>query len=109
MFSGFASYHDPAFAADHAKILLFSPAGDLELSVTSSRTIPGSLEAKRTDFVNKADFVEYKGECYDLSSVQIAPREDTVAPTRLYTFVTCSYFENPANERTLVYAADSTM
>lgn len=107
MFAELAQYHNADFAAEHPAITLYYPDGERHLQVTSARTIPGSLRTMETDFVNKSDFADYKRECFEQSGVQLVGEEDAAAIGRMYTFCTCSYFENPADERTLVYARET--
>ena len=63
--------------------------------------IDGDARDKRTEFESLADFFSYRQA--ELSSCDVS-LETTRTRPQLFTFCTCSYFMNPDNERTLVFA-----
>ena len=103
MFHDLEHYHDARFASDHRCVLLYTPQKNYRLEVLGSKTIDGDARDKRTEFESVADFFSYRQA--ELSSCDVS-LETTRTRPQLFTFCTCSYFMNPDNERTLVFAQE---
>lgn len=101
MFSDFARYSDPTFAAEHATILLDAQQGRRTLRVVAANVVDADVETVRTSFADAADLSAYLAAKLAESEVVL---EDPGQVDRLYSFVTCSYGSN--NERTIVYAVE---
>lgn len=99
MFHDLEYYHDPEFLASHQEVIIYTPSGTERLTVAGSRTVGGWEELKRVSFDSAADFAAWRNET--LSAVGAGPAEEF---GRMLTLCSCSYFFNPSNERTLVYA-----
>lgn len=99
MFAPIAQYGQPAFAQEHAVVLLQTPEWKRALRVAGAAIALGSDRTKRTQFDDEADFrawfADRMGEC----CVRLREEE----PACCVTLVTCSYGASE-NERTLVYA-----
>ncbi len=103
MFHDFGCYHDASFAAGHRYVLLYTPKKAYRLEVLGSKTIDGEAHDKRTEFENVADFFAYRQA--ELASCDVR-LESTRTRPQMFTFCTCSYYMNPDNERTLVFAQE---
>lgn len=101
VFHDLEGYHDQAFAREHRSVLLYTPEEARELDVVGADTIAGWEHVKRVEFRGPADFREYRSERLAECEVRL---ESSRSHGNLLTLCTCSYFLNPANERTLVYA-----
>lgn len=101
MFHDFANYHDASYAAGHSEIILYTPESVRHLQVAGSATIGGWEELKRTRFSDAADFRIYREECMAACDVRLC---EGLPYGQMFTFCTCSYYFNPENERTLVFA-----
>ena len=102
MFHDLERYHDSRFAASHGEVVIYTPTETKRFHVVASRTIDGSVECKRVDFDNARDFRKWRSET--LAAAGAPDVNDS--PGQLLTLCSCSYFVNPANERTLVYAVE---
>lgn len=102
MFTAISYYMDEEFAKSHSKILIQSPENKYKLEAKYVDNIKGSSAMKQTLFNNKAAFKQYIQNTFDSSKLKIdsqIPKTD-----QMWTLCSCSYYFNPANERTLVYA-----
>ena len=100
MFHDLELFHDPAFAASHNEVLLFTPTQTKRLTVVASRTVAGWEKLNCVRFKDADDFIAWRNET--LAATGAAPSDDC---KQLITLCSCSYFVNPADERTLVYAS----
>ena len=102
MFGQLVEYRNTSWAWEHREIFLLTPQKTKRLEARGCATVPGATERKRTAFDNRDDLRQYAES--KLGSCQ-APipgaGEDWI---RLFTLCTCSYFDTPSNERTVVYA-----
>lgn len=99
MFHEIAEFHDPEFLADHREVVLYTPHDTKHLSVIGSKTVPGWTAEKPTRFATARDFQVWRnGKLAEFGR----PPEDDFG--QMVTLCSCSYFDNPSDERTLVYA-----
>ena len=103
VFHDIERYHDPAFAKEHETLNLHTPGEMRQLEVVGVKTIPGSKEDKRTSFACASDYWGYYNETLDSLDFRLSEERRF---ERLYAICSCSYYFNPANERTLVYAVE---
>lgn len=101
MFAAFADYSDPAFASDHAVILVQTPDAKQVYSTRLVEIVNGAELAKRTDFKDEADYRAWYDE--QVSDAVVA-LDAEIKPQTVMTFCTCSY-NYSSNERTLVIAS----
>lgn len=101
MFHELEGYRFAQFAAEHAEVVLHTPSCTRRLAVAGADTVPGWERAKRVEFAGAEDFRAYRDERLAACDVRVGELRN---PGRMVTLCTCSYFDNPANERTLVYA-----
>ncbi len=99
MFAELAGYAQPAFAREHAVVLVQTPAWRRALRVSGAAITAGSEQTKRTAFDDEGDFRSWYRE--RLSECCVRLRD--AGPERCITLVTCSY-NRSSDERTLVYA-----
>lgn len=98
MFSNFAQYSDLDFATQHQKILVQTPEYKFIYYPRYADIVSGTEASKRTSFLDQTDFrTWYKKQSENCDTLIDA----TVEPSRIITFVTCSYHYS-SNERTLV-------
>lgn len=101
MFTELENYHDRGFAEQHRLIVLYTPESTRTLAVAGCETIVGAETVKRAAFIDDQDFESFVEERLSACSVQLGGERPYA---NLVTLCTCSYFFNPADERTLVYA-----
>lgn len=101
MFAAFADYSDPAFANDHARILVQTPDAKRVYSARLVEIVNGAALAKRTDFKDETDYRTWYDE--QAADAVVALDAET-KPQTVMTFCTCSY-NYSSNERTLVIAS----
>ena len=97
-------YRDEQFAKGHAQAVLYTPESTATLRIMASETIDGTRPVKQTSFANQLDFATYRAATLKRCDVVVDKRCASALSPRLFTLCTCSYFVNPDNERTLVYA-----
>ncbi len=102
MFGGLVNYRDSNWAQGHRSIELITPEGTRSLTVIGSVTVAGDEERKRVSFDGEDDLNRYLHE--KLAACPVLLDGADVQAARMYTLCTCSYYQTPANERTLVYA-----
>lgn len=102
-FSPFADYADAGFAAEHREVVLATPDGEeTRLSVAGADVVDGGEAAKRTSFVDGRDLRLWLED--SLARADVSFETDPESVESCATFVTCSYYRNPLDERTVVYA-----
>lgn len=101
MFTELERYHDEAFASAHRKLVIYTPNGTRLMEIAGCETVAGSEHIKRTEFADEDDFRSYAEERLSACAVRFP---DQQIGNRMVTLCTCSYFFNPENERTLIYA-----
>lgn len=99
MFAELAGYAQPAFAREHAVVLVQTPAWKRALRVSGAAITAGSEQTKRTAFDDAGDFRSWYRERLSECCVRLRDAD----PERCITLVTCSY-NRSSDERTLVYA-----
>lgn len=101
-FGELARYVDREWADEHPTAVIETPSGDaFELDFAGAAVIRGEDPAKRTEFDGKADWSQYiSGEMEKCATT--GPGANRIDNGAL-VLVTCSYFNNPGNERTVVY------
>lgn len=98
IFADFAKYNNKSYALDHKNIQIFTPIKTYSIDVLYVDVVKGNAEAKRTSFLDRTDFVSWYKDSRDSADVIL---DTTSTPTKVMTFVTCSY--NQSNdERTMV-------
>lgn len=101
MFHELERYHDPVFAREHSEVLLHTPQGTRKLSVVGSKTMAGWEALKRVSFSSPDDYRAYREQVMGELDVRV---RNAGPYGRMVMLCTCSYYSNPANERTLVIA-----
>lgn len=101
MFAPFAEYLGKEWAEEHPYVLLQTPKRKYKLRVMAADAIPGTQRSKVTEFDNDGQFLRYLAERIESSDMVLEEDPDIL---RMFTFVTCSYTQWAANERTCVYA-----
>ena len=96
-------YPDRDFASEHLEAYLYTPESAKKLRVIGVRVLPGWEEAKRVQFYGMSDFTQYQREALEKADDLYG---ELTAPVPMVTLCSCSYFNNPANERTLVYLVE---
>ena len=104
VFAEFANYNDYDYAAEHNIILLQTPNWNKKLIVQAATIIPGWENSLVTEFQTNEAFSGWWNKQFNESGVKLVNSAQQYG--NLYVFYTCSYFVNPANERTVVYAMD---
>lgn len=98
IFADFAKYNDKGYASEHARIQVLTPDKTYNLVVRYADVVNGNAAVKRIDFLDQTDFTTWYKESQDGSDMVL---DATTTPTKIMTFVTCSYnFTN--DERTMV-------
>lgn len=101
MFSQLANYSDSEFASEHPRILLQTPDWKVVLAPRMVDVVNASKEPKQVTFSSDEEFSSWWQEKRSGATLDVNAEE---TPTRVYSFVTCSY-TTWKNERTIVYAA----
>ena len=101
MFHDLERYHDSSFAREHAEVRIHTPSGTKSLAVVGASTVAGWEQLKRVQFDSLRDFNAYRNELLDEAEVRLEGRDES---GQLITLCSCSYYDNPVNERTLVFA-----
>lgn len=101
MFAPFANYTDNNFSEDHKEVLIQTPDSKHRLIVRAAACIQGDDQTKRIMFINQEDFQTW----YQERLREACMIRDAAIPSRITTFITCSY-TTWDNERTVVYAAE---
>ncbi len=109
LFADLQQYTDEHYALQHRRAFILTPHNTIELRICASLVIDGSETIKRTAFSSQEDFEAYRERLLAASTMFEQENErDTKPPSpssnHLFTLCTCSYWFNPANERTLVFA-----
>lgn len=102
VFSDFAKYNDVAYAREHQDITVFTPETTYHLKTRYIDVVSGNAHVKRTDFLDKTDFSIWYKESRDQADVVL---DTTTQPTKVMTFVTCSYNQSQ-DERTMVVGSE---
>lgn len=105
MFTEIERYHDESFASTHKDVIIYTPAGERRYVVSACETVAGDRAVKRTEFADETDFRAFVAERLSACTTKLA---SSPPDGNLLTLCTCSYYFNPANERTLVYAFQAT-
>lgn len=102
MLAAIADYADAGFMEDCGTVYLQTPEKKWTVTVHASEISPGWSETKRTEFSDKQDFRTY---WEDRMSAAYVTRDVDFArpPWKMTTLVTCSYYFNASDERTLAY------
>lgn len=103
VFAPFASYLDPAFAADHAVILVQTPLERRVMHVDCALAVNGLREQTRAADATEAQLQAWRLKLCERADVRLEGA-DCSAPEGFAVFVTCSYTRY-GNERTLVVAS----
>lgn len=102
MLAAVADYADAGFMEDCRMVCLQTPDRKWAVEVHASEIVPGWSETKRTEFSDKQDLRAYWEE--RMSAAYITRDVDIASPPqRMTTLVTCSYYFNASDERTLAY------
>lgn len=97
MFAEVASYSDPAWAAEHAVVLVQTPSERAVYGVRYADVVPNSATAKRCDFLDATDFATWYED--GLANAAAVVDGDS-RPTSCLSLVTCSY-NYSSDERTV--------
>lgn len=104
VFGVFSSFNDYDFAKKHEVIYLQTPEWNKKLAVQAVHIVPGWESSLATNFSTHDSWHTWWNEQFNQANIKLA--RSAQASGNLYLFYTCSYFENPANERTLVFAME---
>ena len=99
MFHDLVNFHDPEFLAGHRDVVLYTPHDVRRLRVVGAKIVLGQAKEKVTEFATERDFLTWRNE--KLSEFNEPPDENL---GQMLTLCSCSYFFNPRDERTLVFA-----
>jgi len=106
MFGKLVGYREKGWAQEHRHAEIITPDGTRNLTVVGASTVAGDEEIKRVAFTDSDDFRSYLQE--RLSACRVRLETPRASDDRMYTLCTCSYYDTPADERTLVYALEET-
>lgn len=100
MFHEVAEFHDPEYLANHGEIVVYTPAATKRLKVIGSRTVAACEAEKVTGFSSELDFRSWRNSLF----ADLGYDGEREGVGQVVTLCSCSYYFNPADERTLVYA-----
>ena len=106
MFHDIELYHDASYAQEHSEVIIYTPGEIRHYKVFGVETVPGNAPVKRVEFDNLKDYREYRAARLEASGVKLASIDGT-SLKKMVSLVSCSYYFNPSNERTIVYALES--
>jgi len=92
MFSDITKFNDADFFAAHRRVIICTPAGQMELTTVAILECSASAEVRRLEFSNDADFANYFRELlgYAVNSDEEARKE----AERIYCLSTCTDYGN---------------
>lgn len=103
MFGEIADYHDQGYAEEHRLVIIYTPDEVREYMVYAVETIAGWEKIKQTEFNTMKEYQIYRDERLEASDVVLDHLENK-GLVKMLMLVTCSYYFNPGNERTIAYA-----
>ncbi len=102
IFRDFANYSNITYAQEHSSIRVFTPDKTYTIETRYVDVVPGDALAKRVLFETQGEFNTWY---IDNREAAVVVLDATTRPSKIMTFVTCSYnFSN--NERTMVVGSD---
>lgn len=102
MFAALAGYSDPAWAAEHATVLVQTPTDRRAYQVRYADIVNNRALPKRIEFLDKTDFDAWYSEGLESAAAVVNSEE---SPEQTISLVTCSYWRF-SDERTVVVCSE---